>query len=227
MINDEITVGLMQRNFPLHPKTYEALCSINCNSIAIDSSPEKPVVKNTDKIRVVHLPDSEGFFPIALMIPLFREFLKTHSKKLFLIEGDFVLSEENIEDAIKCQVNTKALYVESNPQSSWAYSRREGLGGVLLRKEIEKILAWMQQKPYSIFRTYEGYADTFLWFAVSSESSGYSEVSTTGLDWIKVLHMTHDDSTRVTKMQRKNMKEYRERFAFIISLAMECNRFSI
>lgn len=182
-----------------------------------------PVVRETEKIRVVHVPDDEGFFAIALLIPLFSEFLKTSSEKLFLIEGDMVLTPENITQAERCTVNTKAWYVESDLSSPHAYARREGLAGVLLRSECEKMYRWMSAQPISCSRRYEGYCDTFLWYAVSNESTGYS-ASTSGPDWIRVLHMTHDDATRVTKKDRRDMKLYRARMAEVIDLAMECNR---
>ncbi len=222
MTTATVTVGIMQRNVPLHVRTTGALHQITCQTIVVDASPI-PVVGETEKIHVMHAPDEGGFFAIALLMPLFSAFLKTASEKLFLIEGDLVLTPENIAAAEHCTVNTKVFYVESDPASPYAYVRREGLAGVLLRSECEKILRWMTAQPVARFRKYQGYCDTFLWYAVSTESPGYS-VSTSGPAWIPVLHMTHDDHTRVTKAQRKDMKVYRARMAEVINLAMECNR---
>lgn len=225
MTDHPVAIGVVQRTYPLHIKTLEALHQIPSNTIIIDSTPEKPIVNQDDKITVIHTPDKNGFFAISLLVPLFTEFLKTKSEKLFLIEGDLVLSIENISRAEQCTVNTKVFYAESDPESRHAYIRREGLAGVLLRSECEKILHWMLSKPPSIFRKYQGYCDTFLWYAVSSETTGYS-ASTSGPDWIPVVHMTHDDYTRVTKIQRRDMKVYRACIAEVINLAMECNQFT-
>jgi len=217
-----VVVGIVQRNVPLNPQTVSSLQALACEAIVIDASP-KPLIKSQGRIRVLHRPDFRGFFAIALLQELFSEFLKTKKNRLFLIEGDMVLSSDNIARAAACKVNTKAFYQESQPDSPHAYIRREGLAGVLLRTEVERIHEWMSNQPSDRFRKYQGYCDTFLWYAVSSESQGYS-VSTSGPEWIPVLHITHDDSTRVTKAQRRDMKVYRSRMAEVINMAMECNR---
>lgn len=219
---NSVVVGIMQRNFPLHTATIEALNTLSLKTIVIDASPE-PIVKSSNNICVIRHVDCEGFFPIALLRPLFGAFLETPADKLFLIEGDMVLTEKNIKAAARCNDNTKVLYVESDPSSPHAYMRREGLSGVLLRSEIQRIHNWFLTKPATLFRKYPGYCDTFLWFAVSSETTGYS-VSTSGPAWIPVLHITHDDSTRVTKAQRRTMKVYRARLAEVINMALECNK---
>jgi hypothetical protein len=215
-----VTIGILQRSLPLHPETITALQDVPCQSIIVDASPES-VVRPSAKMTLVHQPDPEGFFPIALLIPLFDAFLATTSSHLLLLEGDMVPTAVTIAQARACTTNTKAFYKESEPNSPHAYVRREGLAGVLMRSEIQRIHAWMRAQPLSRFRAYQGYCDTFLWFAVSSESTGYS-VSTAGPDWIPIVHMTHDDATRVTKLQRRDMKQYRRRLAAVIAMALEC-----
>lgn len=222
MINKNVTIGLMQRAVPIAKETELALNMLDCYTIVIDSTPKFPIVKSSSRIKVFHIPDDEGFFGIAMMIPLFKEFLKTNSTRLFLIEGDLVPTPENIIEAEKCSINTKIFYAESDSNNPLAYNRREGLAGILLREEVQKLYSWMSEKPIMTFRKYVGYWDTFLWYAVSSESSGYMEGSTAGPGWIKVKHMTHDDSTRLIKIQRKDMKVYRLRMAETIALAIEC-----
>jgi len=219
----EVIIGIIQRNFMLHKKTWTAINSLSCKTIVIDASQEQ-MIWPTSKVAVFHKPDVKGFFAIALLLPLFQEFLETNGDVLFLIEGDLVPNEQNIIQAKKITTNTKIFYQEADPNNSYAYIRREGLAGILLRSEVARMHEWMESQPYDRFRQYEGYCDTFLWTSVSSETTGYG-VSTSGPEWIKVVHMTHDDSTRVTKKQRKNMKIYRARHAAITQLALECNRY--
>jgi len=222
MINHEVTIGLMQRSVRIAAETENAINTLPCNTIVIDSTPSTPVVRSTDRVQVFHIPDEDGFYGIAMMLPLFKEFLITKSSKLFLIEGDLVPTIENIQEAQNCIVNTKIFYAESDNKNPNSYNRREGLAGILLREEVQKLYDWMSSKPISVFRKYVGYWDTFLWYAVSNESSGYMEGSTAGPDWIKVKHITHDDRTRLIKIQRKNMKVYRQRMSETIALAIEC-----
>ncbi|MDP2837916.1 MAG: hypothetical protein Q8O53_01390 [Candidatus Moranbacteria bacterium] len=218
----KVIIGIVQRDFPIHEKTWSAINTLPCGAIVIDAS-EKQIIQPTNRVSVFHKPDDRGFFAIALLVPLFREFLRTDGEVLFLIEGDLVPTVENIDQAQRVETNTKILYQEAEPEHLHAYIRREGLAGVILRSEVERMYGWMFMQPYDRFRHYEGYCDTYLWTAVSSETTGYN-VDTSGPDWIKVLHMTHDDATRVTKKQRLNMKVYRARHAAVTQLALECNR---
>lgn len=213
----------MQRNVKIHHKTWSTINSLSCDTIIVDAS-EKQLIWPTNKVSILHAPDAKGFFAIDLLRLLFGEFLKTNADILFLIEGDLVPTKKNVVDAQKISANTKIFYQESNPENPFAYVRREGLAGIILRSEIARIYEWMAKQSRARFRYYEGYCDTFLWNAVSEESTGYS-VSTAGPDWIKVMHITHDDVTRVTKKQRINMKVYRARHAAITQLALECNKY--
>lgn len=213
----DVIVGITQRSVPLHEKTLKSLDGLPCNTIVIDSTPVRPIVNSTNKISVLHQPNDTNYFSIALLIPLFKEFLKSDVGKLFLIEGDMVLSLDNIVHASNCIKNTKAYYVESNPESQNAYVRCEGMAGVLLRKEVKRIYKWMIKEPIDNFTKYPGYNDCFLWYAVSNESS----------EIIPVLHMTHDDKTRLTKQQRYDMKMFRQRKAEMINYGLKCNQWKM
>lgn len=220
----KVIIGIMQKNFPIHKKTWIAINSLPCETIIIDST-KNQIIWPTEKVTVFHEPDKKGFFAIDLLQPLFREFLNAKGGVLFLIEGDMVPTKKNIVQAQNITTNTKIFYQESEPDHPYAYIRREGLAGILVCSEIKRMYEWMISQPYNRFRHYEGYCDTFLWTAVSKETTGYN-VSISGPDWIPVTHMTHEDSTRVTKKQRADMKIYRARHAAITQLALECNKYN-
>ena len=223
MCSSNVIIGIVQRGFPIHDKTWGAINKIPCKSIIIDATPRQ-IIQPTANVSVFHEPDEKGFFAIALLKPLFSEFLLTQRRVLMLIEGDLVPTEENLEQAQSITTNTKIFYQEAEPDHLYAYIRREGLAGLLLRSEVERICEWMCTQPYDRFRHYEGYCDTFSWTSVSEETTGYG-VTTSGPDWIKITHMTHGDDTRVTKKQRQDMKVYRSRHAAITQLALECNKY--
>lgn len=223
-LDQSVVIGIMQRCFPLNPLTQKRLADLAVPTIIVDSSPT-PIAQGRGSISVVHKPDADGFFPIYLLGCLFSEFLKTSGSRLLLLEGDMLPTRETLQRAAEAANNTKALYVESDPSSPFAYMRREGLAGVLLRAEVERMAAWFSHQPADRLRRYEGYCDSFLWYSVSSETTGYS-VSTAGPEWIPVTHLTHDDATRVTKKQRHDMKIYRRRHAEVIMMAMECNAYA-
>ncbi len=223
MVTSNVIIGIVQRGFLIHDKTWEAINSLPCKSIIIDATP-KQMIQSTSNVSVYHEPDEKGFYAIALLKHLFREFLLTQESILMLIEGDLVPTEENLRQAQSVTTNTKIFYQEAEPDHPFAYIRREGLAGLLPRFEVERIYEWMCTQPYDRFRHYEGYCDTFLWTSVAEETTGYG-VSTSGPDWIKITHLTHGDDTRVTKKQRKDMKVYRARHAAITQLALECNKY--
>jgi len=214
--SSELVVGILQRNIPLHKDTITALSELQLQTIVIDSTPCSPVVKSSEFIKVVHEPDDEGYFAITLLQHLFREFLLTSATKLLLIEGDMVLSKIDVANALQCKTNTKVFYQESAPTSPNAYVRCEGMAGVLLITEVKRIYEWMCSQNRCRFHKYEGYHDLFLWFSVRDENNST----------FPVLHMTHDDSTRVTKRQRVRDKNlYRIRKAGVIAMAIECRNY--
>ncbi len=149
MCSSNVIIGIVQRGFPIHDKTWEAITKISCKSIIIDATPRQ-IIQPTVNVSVFHEPDEKGFFAIALLKPLFTEFLLTQRQVLMLIEGDLVPTEENLRQAQSITTNTKIFYQEAEPDHPYAYIRREGLAGLLLRSEVERICEWMWTQPFNI-----------------------------------------------------------------------------